>query len=49
MEMEFRDLDNAAVSLSRFLEETYFIALPGEEVLWKSEEKRFLDLIEKLA
>jgi glycosyltransferase involved in cell wall biosynthesis len=48
MEMEFRDPDNAAENLSGFLEETYFSALPGEEVLWKSDEKKFLDLIEKL-
>lgn len=48
MEMEFRDLDSAAANLSRFLESSHFSTPPGDEVLWKSDEKKFLDLIEKL-
>jgi glycosyltransferase involved in cell wall biosynthesis len=48
MEMEFRDPDSAAANLSRFLESSHFRTLPGDEVLWKSDEKKFLDLIEKL-
>lgn len=49
MEMDFRDLDSASSNLGRFLENSHFSILPGEEVLWKSDEKKFLDLIEKLA
>lgn len=49
MEMDFNDLSNAQENFQDFLKRKYFVKLPGQEVLWKSQEKDFLEVIEKMA
>jgi hypothetical protein len=48
MEMDFLDLNNAPNNLKSFLMKSYFTTPPGDEVLWKSEEKKFLELMAEL-
>jgi glycosyltransferase involved in cell wall biosynthesis len=48
LSIEFRDLENAAKNLAFFLQGTYYRNLPGHEILWKSDEGKFLELMERL-
>lgn len=48
MEMDFTDLENAQENFQLFLKQQYFVKLPGQEVLWKSQEEEFLEVIEKV-
>jgi hypothetical protein len=46
--IDFTDLSHASENLKEFLNTDFFVTSPGTEVLWKSEEQHFLNLIEKL-
>jgi hypothetical protein len=48
MEIDFTDLSNAQENFQDFLKQTYFVNLPGKEVLWKSQEQDFLEVIERV-
>ena len=48
MEIDFNDLTNARVHFQHFLKQKYYKALPGQEVLWKSQEQDFLNVIERV-
>lgn len=48
MEMDFRNLEKAQENFQLFLKQQYFVKLPGQEVLWKSQEEEFLEVIEKV-
>jgi hypothetical protein len=48
LSIDFRDLENAAKNLAFFLQGTYYLTLPGDEVLWKSDEGKFLELMDRL-
>ncbi|EFK94989.1 lps biosynthesis rfbu related protein [sediment metagenome] len=45
--IDFNDIKNANANLVEFFETSFFEKNPGEEVLWKSDEVRFLEIIEK--
>jgi hypothetical protein len=45
--IDFNDIKNAKANLVEFFETIFFEKNPGEEVLWKSDEGRFLKIIEK--
>lgn len=49
MEMDFMDLVNAQKNFKNFLLQNFFMEIPGDEVLWKSQEEEFLKVIEKVA
>ncbi|MFD2201240.1 glycosyltransferase [Shivajiella indica] len=48
MEMKFKDLEHVTKNFENFLKETFYTTLPGDELLWKSEEGKFLEIMEKL-
>lgn len=47
--IDFEDLSNAQENLKKALSKTYFTQTPGDEVLWKSDEDKFLQLIAQMA
>lgn len=46
--IDFRDLPHSQRHLNDFLKATYFDLKPGDEVLWKSDEAKFLDVVARL-
>jgi hypothetical protein len=48
MELDFTDLTSATVQFQNFLQQKYFGKLPGQEVLWKSQEQDFLEALERV-
>ncbi|WP_373520375.1 hypothetical protein [Aquiflexum sp.] len=48
MEVNFKDLSNAKENFQTFLKQQYYTVIPGQEVLWKSQEEDFLKMIDKL-
>ncbi|WP_373497064.1 hypothetical protein, partial [Aquiflexum sp.] len=48
LEMDFKDLTNAKENFQTFLNQKYYLKLPGHEVLWKSQEEDFLKVMEKM-
>jgi glycosyltransferase involved in cell wall biosynthesis len=48
LSIDFKELENAPKNLESFLKGTYFLNHPGDEVLWKSDEGKFLELMEML-
>ena len=47
--IDFSDLNHSKEKFEDFLAMDFFVHKPGEEVLWKSDEVAFLQLIEKLS
>jgi hypothetical protein len=47
--IDFTDLIHSKEKFEDFLAMEFFVHKPGEEVLWKSDEVAFLQLIEKLS
>ncbi|WP_194974621.1 glycosyltransferase family protein [Aquiflexum lacus] len=48
MEVDFKDLANAQENFQSFLKQKHYLKLPGQEVLWKSQEEEFLKVISRL-
>lgn len=46
--IDFRDLTHSQRHLNDFLKATYFDLKPGDEVLWKSDEAKFLEVVARL-
>jgi len=46
--IDFRDLTHSQQHLNDFLKATYFDLKPGDEVLWKSDEVKFLEVVARL-
>ncbi|MCH6200646.1 hypothetical protein MMU07_13760 [Aquiflexum sp. LQ15W] len=46
--IDFLDIENAKSNLDKFLQTIFFEKKPGEEVLWKSDEAKFLEVVARL-
>ena len=46
--IDFRDLTQSQSHLNDFLKAKYFYLKPGDEVLWKSDEAKFLEVVGRL-
>lgn len=47
--IDFNDLNQSQKHLKDFLNSSFFVRQPGREVMWKSDETKFLEVVGKLA